>query len=62
MSRLLTVPEVADRLGLSTRTIRKRIAAGELPAIRLGPADTQAPVRVDEAELERWLRGDDEAA
>jgi excisionase family DNA binding protein len=55
--RLLTVKQVADRLGLSTKQVRRRIAAGDLPAIRLGP-EPRAHVRVDPAELERYVYGD----
>lgn len=32
----LTVPEVAARLRVSSNTVRRMIAAGELPAVRLG--------------------------
>jgi excisionase family DNA binding protein len=34
--RLLTVREVADRLQLSEKSVRRRIASGELPAVQLG--------------------------
>jgi excisionase family DNA binding protein len=51
---LLTVGEVADRLGVSTRTVRRRIESGELPAVRLG-SSRQAPVRIDADELDGWL-------
>jgi excisionase family DNA binding protein len=50
---LLTVQEVADRLRLSERQVRRLIAFGRLPAIRLG--DKGASVRVDRGELEAWL-------
>ena len=53
---LLTVPEVAGRLRVSVKTVRRRIEAGELPAVRIG-SGTRAPVRVDEAELDEWLYG-----
>lgn len=49
--RLLTVREVADRLGLSTKQVRRRIAAGDLPAVRLG-LERNAQLRVDEQELD----------
>lgn len=32
----LTVPEVAARLRVSNNTVRRMIAAGDLPAVRLG--------------------------
>jgi excisionase family DNA binding protein len=50
----LTVPEVADRLSVSVRTVRRRIDLGEIPAVRLG-SGPQPPVRVDPADLEAWL-------
>ncbi len=33
---LLTIPEAAEQLNLSTSTVRRRIWDGELPAVRLG--------------------------
>jgi excisionase family DNA binding protein len=53
-SRLLTLDEVADRLAVSVKTVRRRISTGELPAVRLGPSERHS-LRVDQAELERWL-------
>jgi excisionase family DNA binding protein len=35
-AELLTVEEVAARLRLSPKTVRRRIADGELPAVQLG--------------------------
>jgi excisionase family DNA binding protein len=57
LRRLLTVAEVAERLNLSTKQVRRRIAWGDLPAIRLGP-EPRAHVRVDPVELERYVYGD----
>lgn len=34
---LIGLPEAADRCGLSYRTIRRWVAAGRLPAVRVGP-------------------------
>lgn len=34
----LTAGEVAERLGISLRTVRRRIADGSLPAVRIGRA------------------------
>jgi excisionase family DNA binding protein len=53
--QLLTVPEVATRLRVSPRTVRRLIDRG-LPAVRLGPPG--ASIRVDVNELEDWLYGD----
>jgi excisionase family DNA binding protein len=54
--QLLTVGEVAFRLRQSERTVRDKIAAGDLPALKIG-SGPRAPIRVDSAELERWLYG-----
>ncbi len=59
--RLLSVPEVAERTGLAVSTVRHKIADGTLPALKLGP-NRHSAVRVDEAELERWIYGWDEPA
>jgi excisionase family DNA binding protein len=60
--RYLSPGEVTALLGLSRMTVYRRIRAGDLPALRLGD---DGPLRVDAAELERWLkekavRGDDD--
>lgn len=52
--RLLRVPEVAARLGVSERSVERRIHSGALPAVRLG-SGPKSPVRVDEAELDAWV-------
>ena len=49
-SRLLTIDEAAERLACSTRTLRRRIRDGSLPAFRDG-----ALVRVREVDLERYV-------
>jgi excisionase family DNA binding protein len=38
-------------------TVRRMIAEGRIPAIQLGGRGTS--IRIDEAELERWLYADD---
>jgi len=50
LSRLLTVDDVATMLQLSPRTVRRMIAVGRLPVIRLGRA-----VRVHPAALAELL-------
>ena len=50
---LPTVAEVAERLRVSEKTVRRLIAAGLLPAVRLGGPRTAIRVAADE--LERWL-------
>ncbi len=51
LQRLLTIPEVAELLQVSTKTVRRMIASGDLPAHRLG-----RQWRIGPAELERFLR------
>jgi excisionase family DNA binding protein len=51
---LLSVREAAARLGQSESTIRRKIAAGELLAVRLGQS-LRAPLRVPSDFLEAWL-------
>jgi excisionase family DNA binding protein len=48
----LTPAEVADRWRCDSRTVRRRVAAGELRGVRLGPGI----VRVSAAEVERYER------
>jgi excisionase family DNA binding protein len=51
--KLLTVAQVAERIGQSRFSVYRKIEAGTIPAIRLG--DGNAALRVRESELERWL-------
>jgi excisionase family DNA binding protein len=58
---LATVKEVAALLGVDEKTVRRKIAAGQSPAVQLG--GRRSPVRVPLNELQRWLYGTpDEAA
>jgi excisionase family DNA binding protein len=50
---LMRVKEVARALDQHPATIYRKIAAGMLPAVRLG--DEHAAIRVRRAELEAWL-------
>ncbi len=49
--RLLTVPEVAERLRVHPITVRRHIKTGRLRAVRIGRA-----VRVREADLQEYMR------
>jgi len=51
-SQLLTVSATAARLALSPLTVRRLIAAGRLPAVRVG----RRAVRVTENDLEALVR------
>ena len=48
--RFLTVAQVADELGISTKHVRRAITAGELPVHRFGRA-----VRIARDDLERYV-------
>jgi excisionase family DNA binding protein len=54
-TQLLTVAEVARRLQQSERTVRDKIASGQLPAVKIGTGP-RAPLPVDPAELEEWIK------
>jgi excisionase family DNA binding protein len=49
--RLLTTAEVADRLGVTAYTVRRWVADGHLPAVRL-PGGTRAQWRFHTADVE----------
>lgn len=51
--RLLTVPEVAERLRVSAYTVREWLKAGRLPGYR--PGGTKAGWRVKESDVSRFL-------
>lgn len=48
---LLTIDHVAERLCCSTKSVRRLVAAGDLPVIRIGRM-----VRVHPSDLERFVR------
>jgi excisionase family DNA binding protein len=50
--RLETVSSAAEYLGVSTKTLRRMIARGDLRAFRMG----SRMIRVDRAELDELLR------
>lgn len=54
--RLLTADEVAETLGLTTATVYRLCREGAIPCVRLGNG-RQAPLRIDEQELEGWIYG-----
>lgn len=51
-TRLLSLSQAAEILGLSIRTIRRRIAAGDLPTYRSG----RRLIRVKASDLDRLFR------
>ena len=54
-TQYLTIADVAERLAISELTVRRRIAPGEIPAVRLSRRRRGA-VRIPEDELDAWLR------
>jgi excisionase family DNA binding protein len=54
---LLTVGEVAQRLGQHPETIRRKARDGELPALKLGTGP-RARLAFDPDELDAWLYGE----
>jgi excisionase family DNA binding protein len=57
--RLLTVNEAAERMRTSRATVYRRIATGEIPAVRLG--GTRAALRIPADALDAWLFAEPEA-
>lgn len=52
---LLTVPEVAERLGISVRTARRRIEGGVIRSVKLG-GGRRSPRRVRPDDLDAYIR------
>ena len=50
----LTVAQASAELGVSPKTIRRKIDAGRLPAVRLGGAG--AAIRISRRALDAWLQ------
>jgi len=50
--KLLTVPEVAEAMKVSEKTVRRLIKRGDLAAYKLGE---RGQLRINEQELERYV-------
>jgi len=50
LPHLIDVATLAEHLGLTERTIRRKVAQGEIPHYRLGNA-----IRFDPTEIQAWL-------
>jgi excisionase family DNA binding protein len=50
--KLLTIPEVAEAVKVSEKTVRRLIKRGDLPAFKVGD---RGQLRVEEQELERYI-------
>ena len=55
--QLMTIAEAARAARVSVPTLYRRVATGEVPAIRVGES---GPIRVPVDEFERWLYGPEE--
>ena len=55
--RLLTLPEAAELLHVSTRTLQRMIRRNELPAFKVG-----GQWRVRESQLTKWIQGRETAS
>jgi excisionase family DNA binding protein len=51
--KLLTVDQVAERLGQTKWSVYRKVHDGVIPAVRLGGG--RSALRVREGELEHWL-------
>jgi excisionase family DNA binding protein len=55
LERYWTPSEVAAALGMDPSTVRRKIAAGEIPAVDLG--ERRASYRVADSDLQAYLEG-----
>jgi excisionase family DNA binding protein len=55
--RLLTLPEAAELLHVSTRTLQRMIRRKDLPAFKVG-----GQWRVRESQLTRWIQGQEDSS
>lgn len=55
--RLITIPDVADRLAVSKRTVERLVAAGEIAVVRLGGSIRFLPADIDELVRRRRTGG-----
>jgi excisionase family DNA binding protein len=51
---LMRVKDVARELDQSVSAVYRKIASGDLPAVRLGSSE-RSPIRISAAELHAWL-------
>ena len=51
MDSLMTTKEVSQLLRLSTKSVRALVAAGDIPAIRIG----RGAIRYDREAIRQWL-------
>lgn len=60
--KLLTVPEVADRLRCHQETVRKMLRRGEITGIKMPSANRGGTWKVRESSLDRFMSLNERAA
>jgi excisionase family DNA binding protein len=55
-NKLLTIPEVAKRLGISRRTVYRYIKKGKLKAIKISQTPLYQILRISEKDLNQFLK------
>lgn len=58
VDKLLTVPQVAERLGIHRIEAYELVKTGEIPAKRLSPRR----IRISESALQQWIDSKEDAA
>lgn len=53
--RLLTIPEVAERLGITRKTVYRRIASGDLPVVDIGDGTGRSKSRIRSDHLVAYI-------
>lgn len=56
MSKLISITEASELVGLSVTTLRRRVAAGSLPYTRANTATAAGKLLFDGELLRQWLR------
>lgn len=57
-TKLLTIPETADELGIAATTVYRMIACGDLRAVDMAvPGAKKSKTRVREDDLEAFIEG-----
>ncbi len=61
-ARLVTVAVAAEQLGLSQRTVYELMNSGELASIKLPPHTQQAARRIEQTEIDAFIKRNRQAA
>lgn len=55
MTKLITIAEAADKMGVSPRTLRKWVSDGKLRAVKM--PGKNGTIKFSEQYLEMWIKG-----